>query len=158
MKVISGGQTGVDRIALEVAKEAGLETGGTAPKHYKTENGFDYSLKEFGLVENDSFEYNVRTKKNVLDADITLLFGNTASVGSRLTISFCKQHKKPYYENYPAGHLYKLLTDLKPKVINVAGNRGSKISEAEVKWLRMTLKSVFNRIAADERSVATNVP
>ena len=38
MKIISGGQTGVDRLALDVAKSLNIATGGTAPKGYLTEN------------------------------------------------------------------------------------------------------------------------
>jgi hypothetical protein len=41
MKIISGGQTGVDRLALDVAKSLNIATGGTAPNGYLTENGSD---------------------------------------------------------------------------------------------------------------------
>ena len=50
LKIISGGQTGIDRMGLEVARELGLPTGGTAPKSYWTENGADPSLAAFGLA------------------------------------------------------------------------------------------------------------
>jgi len=43
-KIISGGQTGVDKAALIAAKEARYSTGGTAPRDYHTTNGSDYSL------------------------------------------------------------------------------------------------------------------
>ena len=50
-KIISGGQTGIDRLGLEVGKELGLETGGTTTPGYYTENGRDESLKDFGVTE-----------------------------------------------------------------------------------------------------------
>lgn len=51
-KIISGGQTGIDRLGLEIGKELGLETGGTTTPGYYTENGPDTSLQEFGVTEN----------------------------------------------------------------------------------------------------------
>jgi hypothetical protein len=146
MKVISGGQTGIDRIALEVAQSLGIKTGGTAPKDYKTENGADYSLKEFGLVESDSPEYKVRTEENIKEADLTILYGNTSSPGSRLTKSLCKQYGKHCFENPTAGELYALLTQMKVQVVNVAGNRGSRLSESQISWVKMTLKSALSRL------------
>lgn len=50
-KIISGAQTGIDRLGLEVGKELGIETGGTTTPGYYTENGIDLSIKDFGVVE-----------------------------------------------------------------------------------------------------------
>lgn len=120
-KIISGGQTGADRTGLECARELGLETGGTATKGYRTENGPDLSLKDFGLVEDDSPYYPPRTIKNVKDADATVLFGDPHSSGSRLTIKTCGAVGRPIFINP---------VDLRPiaedfAVVNVAGNRKS---------------------------------
>jgi hypothetical protein len=49
LKIISGGQTSIDRMGLEVARELGLSTGGTAAKGYLTEKGADPSLAAIGL-------------------------------------------------------------------------------------------------------------
>ena len=46
-KIISGGQTGADREALETARDLGIETGGFVPKGWLTEDGPDYSLHDF---------------------------------------------------------------------------------------------------------------
>jgi hypothetical protein len=75
MKIISGGQTGVDQGALYGARECGIKTGGTAPRHWITENGSEKELLEsFGLIEGeyDTKVYPKRTMKNVDDSDGTI--------------------------------------------------------------------------------------
>lgn len=128
-KVISGGQTGADRTGLEVARELGLETGGTAPLKYITEKGPDPSLKDFGLVESTTTAYPPRTARNVADADATLWFGSTNSPGYRCTWNAARTAGKldHWYEN-PTDHETKALTE-KYEVINIAGNRKSKNPE-----------------------------
>ena len=50
-RVISGGQTGIDQLGLEVARSLGTPTGGVAPKGYLTESGPNSSLREwYGLT------------------------------------------------------------------------------------------------------------
>lgn len=139
-KVISGGQTGVDRFGLEIAKELGLETGGTAPKNYKTENGCDLSLKEFGLVEDTSSNYDSRTEKNILDSDGTVIFGDVKSLGTKLTIKLLKQHAKKYIENPTIDELKNFITDNNIKILNVAGNRKSKLNLAQMNTIKTVLK------------------
>src|SRR5215469_4609989 len=95
-KIISGGQTGADQGALYAAKELRLETGGTAPKGYRTDEGHNSNLcLDFGLNANTHYSYVPRTRQNVEDSDGTLLFGNLTSPGTRLTASLCSQFKKP---------------------------------------------------------------
>ena len=71
-KIISGGQTGIDRLGLEVGKELGLETGGTTTPGYYTENGRDESLKDFGVTEiSPEFDSQVRnTIRNAFSSPI----------------------------------------------------------------------------------------
>lgn len=80
-KIISGGQTGIDRLGLEIGKELGLETGGTTTPGYYTENGPDISLQEFGVTEiapelQDGKKgkefYLPRTEQNVINSDGTV--------------------------------------------------------------------------------------
>lgn len=118
-KVISGGQTGADRTGLECAKALGLETGGTAPKGWRTDEGPDPSLKDFGLIESSSANYPPRTEQNVKDADITVWFGKTTSPGYWCTKRFAKEHGKPMIDN-PVSLINIADTC---EVINVAGNR-----------------------------------
>jgi len=128
IKVISGGQTGIDQLGLKVAKELGIETGGTAPKGYLTELGPYLSLRDqYGLVESEYQAYGPRTRQNVLDSDGTVLFGDMTSPGSNGTIALCKNYNKPYKANPSADELRQWLVDNSIKVLNVAGNRGSKV-------------------------------
>lgn len=125
-KIISGGQTGADRAGLDAAVELGIPTGGTAPRHYMTENGPDLSLKALGLVESQFTGYSSRTKANVMDSDGTVVFGDVKSAGSRNTIIYCDQAHKPHKENPTALELAGWAIAYGIKTLNVAGNRASK--------------------------------
>lgn len=142
-KVISGGQTGADRIGLEIAKELGIATGGIAPKGYKTESGNDPSLKDFGLTESNSDSYAMRTEKNVLLSNATVLFGDMSSPGSKQTIKYLKKYKKPYIENPTQEELAEFLAVNNVSTLNVAGNRGSKFSEAQADIAKDVLKGAL---------------
>lgn len=73
-KVISGGQTGVDRGALKAACDLGIPTGGFAPKYWLTENGPDPNgLKFYGLTEYLLSGYPARTRANIEAAHATLI-------------------------------------------------------------------------------------
>ncbi len=82
MKIISGRQTGIDRLGLEVATELGLETGGVVPRDYWTEIGTDPTLRLFGLEEDAVRAYKSMTRRNVMDSDGTVVYGDTSSGGS----------------------------------------------------------------------------
>ena len=93
-KIVSGGQTGADRAALEAAKECGFETGGWAPVGYQTSSGRDQSLKSYGLKEdtnntNINQSYIWRSKKNIDDSCATLFFRIMESNGTDCSISYC---------------------------------------------------------------------
>ena len=138
MTIISGGQTGIDRMGLEVAKELGLTTGGFAPKGYRTETGEDKSLATFGLQEHTGREYNERTELNVLFSGGTIIFGNEKSAGSKLTIKLLNKHQKPYLIN-PTVEQIKSFIKTKD-IVNIAGNRASKIDPKDLEKYRQTLK------------------
>ena len=93
-KIISGGQTGIDQAALDVAIFREIPHGGWCPRGRRSEVGEipgTYLLKE-----TDSRDYTVRTEKNVIDSDGTLiLFFNALSGGTRLTRKLCIQHGRP---------------------------------------------------------------
>lgn len=91
-KVISGGQSGADKAGLEAAKYCHLETGGTAPKYFMTENGPDFELRDFKLIEGPN-GYTSRTIMNVDDSDATLVFRFHPSVGTDKTIGYCLERK-----------------------------------------------------------------
>lgn len=145
-KVISGGQTGVDRIGLDIARICGIKTGGTAPKNFRTEVGNDYSLKNFGLIEHQSYRYEPRTEDNVVDSDGTVLFGDMTSSGSKQTIGFILKHGKPHISNPPADVLISFIKDHKISVLNVAGNRGSKLTQEQCDHTRKVLFETFTTL------------
>jgi hypothetical protein len=125
-RVISGGQTGADRAGLDAAFDNKIPTGGTAPKHYMTENGPDLSLRDkFGLKEG-LVGYANRTMCNVRDSDGTVIFGHTTSPGSAKTIYQCALMERPYILNPDVYQLVKWLLLHQIRVLNVAGNRASK--------------------------------
>jgi len=137
-KIISGGQTGADYAGLVAAKTLGIPTGGTAPAGYKTENGPNYDLKNyFGLSEWGS--YPERTKKNIIESDITLVLGlldtaDFAEGGTYLTQKLCKELGKPVIlcrlslktivEKDPAIEFF--IEQSNAQVVNIAGPRMSK--------------------------------
>jgi hypothetical protein len=132
-KIISGGQTGADRAALDFAIEHGIPHGGWCPKDRKAEDGsiaWHYQLKE-----TPSSEYAQRTEWNVRDSDGTVIFsfGATLTGGPKKTADFAKKHGKPCL--HVSAHLHgdrapdvlrKFVEDHRIKVLNVAGPRASK--------------------------------
>jgi hypothetical protein len=138
-KVISGGQTGVDQLGLEVAQELGIPTGGMAPRHFRTETGPDERLRAFGLTEHTSWHYAARTKANVGQSDGTVLFGDITQTGTQKTLQLCQKKNKPYLVNPTASELCNWLTDNQINVLNVAGNRGSQLSNEQLAQYRQVL-------------------
>ena len=86
-KIVSGGQTGVDRAGLEAAIALGLPYGGWVPKGRLAEDGV-VPLKYVGMQEHTSSNYAVRTKANVRDSDATLIIAPSLplSGGTMLTL------------------------------------------------------------------------
>lgn len=132
-KIISGGQTGADQGGLIAGKFMKIYTGGTAPNKYLTECGSNFDLRRiFGLCESEFSSYQPRTLNNIIDSDGTVLFGNDKSPGSKLTIKYCKEIKKPLYkiknpsdiENNKIDFIKWIMKE-NIQVLNVAGNRES---------------------------------
>ena len=143
IKIISGGQTGVDRIGLEEARDAGFETGGTAPKGFLTENGPDPSLKDFGLVESNSARYTPRTVQNIKDSDGTVVFGNVHSIGSKSTIEWCVYHEKPCIQNPEPQKLINWIKEENIKILNIAGNRASRLTILDARHIRLSIRTTL---------------
>ena len=94
MKIVSGGQTGVDRAALNVALELGLETGGWCPQGRRAEDGEIAQL--YPLRETPSRSYSQRTEWNVRDSDGTLiLYRGILGGGTRLTAELARRYGRP---------------------------------------------------------------
>jgi hypothetical protein len=94
-KIMSGGQTGVDRAALDVALELGLPCGGWCPLGRKAEDGpLD---PKYPLQETSTPSYAQRTECNVRDSDGTLvLTRGQPKGGTALTIQLAKRYQKPH--------------------------------------------------------------
>jgi len=129
-KVISGGQDGADILFLQQAKLAGINTGGTAPKGYRTQTGNKPQLREeYGLEESRSSGWLQRTEQNVKDSDGTLILVNKVNnitPGSKRTIDFAKKYKKPYLVVSPETDIASIDTWINMnniKILNGAGSR-----------------------------------
>ena len=94
-KIVSGGQTGVDRAGLDVALELGIPCGGWCPKGRLAVDGVIPA--KYPLKETDTQDYKVRTKLNVLDSDGTLILnrGKLAG-GTKYTADIAENESKPY--------------------------------------------------------------
>jgi hypothetical protein len=94
MQIISGGQSGADRAALDAAIRLGIPHGGWLPRGRKAEDG--PLPARYRLRETDSDSYRKRTEKNIIVSDGTLIlsFGPLTG-GSALTESLALRHDRP---------------------------------------------------------------
>ncbi len=93
-KIVSGGQTGVDRAALDVALEAGLPCGGWCPRGRLAEDG--PIAGRYPLQETESADYAERTRLNVRDTDGTLvLTRGRPGGGTALTLHLARAMRRP---------------------------------------------------------------
>jgi len=94
-RVLSGGQTGVDRAALDVALELGIPCGGACPAGRRAEDG--RIPERYPLTEQPGAGYPERTERNVVDADATLILARGPMTGgTRLTAELARRHGKPF--------------------------------------------------------------
>ncbi|MBI5582887.1 MAG: putative molybdenum carrier protein [Deltaproteobacteria bacterium] len=145
--IISGGQTGVDRAALDVALELDREAGGWCPRGRRAEDGKISS--RYPLQETASWKYPVRTRKNVQQSDGTLILTRgEPKGGTALTAALAEQLKKPYRvvdleaEKEGTDVLRGWGRELAIQVLNVAGPRESEapgIYEQATRFLKKLL-------------------
>lgn len=95
-RIISGGQTGVDRAALDFAIEYGYPYGGWAPRRREAEDG--PIPPKYQLIELTEGGYRQRTKRNVEDSNATLIINIGALDGGTLaTKTFAQKLGRPYF-------------------------------------------------------------
>ena len=137
LKVVSGGQTGVDQGALAAALESGIACGGWCPEGRMSEHGPIPAV--YPLVELAGAGYRERTLRNVLDSDGTaILYNGDLEGGTRLTRGYCEEHDRPFVlidaanlsRSEAVAALVEFVTGNGVRVLNVAGPRASKWAEA----------------------------
>ena len=146
-EIVSGGQTGVDRGALDVALELGIPCGGWCPKGRVAEDG--RIEDRYPLQETPLSDYRVRTRLNVEQSDGTLVIAREpVTGGTALTIKVAREMGKPLRivdlnQKPDPSTVQKWLNDEGIRILNVAGPRESKMPGPRahaVEFLRAVLK------------------
>jgi predicted Rossmann fold nucleotide-binding protein DprA/Smf involved in DNA uptake len=141
LKIVSGGQTGVDRAALDAALELGIPVGGWCPRRRIAEDG--PIAARYPLRESASTDYAERTRLNVRDSDGTLvLFRKGDSAGTEHTKTCAMAYGRPLQTVDPERDNERLtaewILENNIQVLNVAGPRESEdkgVYEAAHRWL-----------------------
>ena len=132
IKIISGGQTGVDRAALDAALESGVSVGGWCPQGRKAEDG--PIAEKYPLQELPDSGYKKRTLKNVQDSDATvIIYFESISGGTEKTLLYCLNEKKPYLlidggsitQDIASKQIKHFIDENQISLLNVAGPRAS---------------------------------
>lgn len=131
MKVVSGGQTGVDRAALEAATSLGMEIGGWCPRGRWSEDG--RIPDQYPLMETRSPDAHVRTQRNVECSSATLVLTRGSPMGgTRYTVEIAESMRRPLlivdlleHQDDPIAEIAQWLREVEPQVLNVAGPRES---------------------------------
>jgi len=130
--IVSGGQTGADRAALDWAIERGLEHGGWCPRGRRAEDG--EIAARYRLRETPSHRYEQRTQWNVRDSDGTVILTLAATLtgGSRTTAEWAESLGRPYLHvsseadgDGAADAVRRFVETHGIRVLNVAGPRAS---------------------------------
>ena len=132
-QIVSGGQTGADRAALDAGMALGIAIGGACPKGRLAEDGplaSRYPLREI------TGGYRQRTKTNVVDSDGTVIFfRGVPEGGTEATLAFCIKLKKPYClidmneirVARAATLINQFITAKNIHILNIAGARESRL-------------------------------
>ncbi len=129
LQIISGGQTGVDRAALDAAIVLGIPHRGWCPRGRLAEDGAIDA--KYALKETPERDYAVRTEKNVIESDGTLiLYRGKMTGGTRLTFKLTQKNKRPCLaidleSEIDDDALSQWMTQYQINNLNIAGPRES---------------------------------
>lgn len=151
-KIVSGGQTGADRAALDWAIEHDIPHGGWCPAGRRAEDGLIPA--QYRLQETPGHNYAQRTRWNVRDSDATLIisFSPELAGGSLATWQWAKKIERPCLHVYPGDGWRERMTAffeaMPVRTLNVAGPRSSGASGIEqyVHEVLSTLKFRNNQV------------
>jgi hypothetical protein len=154
-KIVSGGETGVDRAALDAALSAGFPCGGWVTGDRMAEDGAIPA--RYPLIPLPHGGYRQRTRLNVSDSDGTvILYVESLKGGSRLTRNLCALLKRPYVlinaSETPdpvaaADKVLKFIEDNAIETLNVAGPRAS-VWPAGYRFASDVVGAVMRRLAS----------
>lgn len=153
-RIVSGGQTGVDRGALDAALAHSFPCGGWCPPGRQAEDGpIDAA---YPLQEIPSGGYAERTRRNVEEADgtVVICFGELEG-GTRLTVQECLARLKPCKlidaretpEERAAELILHFVETLDIESLNVAGPRRSRVPRAQ-QYTRAVFEIVLDKARA----------
>jgi Circularly permutated YpsA SLOG family len=154
-KVISGGQTGVDRAALDVAMALNLPCGGWCPRDRRAEDG--RIPDRYPLEESDSSSYSARTIQNVIDSDGTLILAlGDLRGGTLLTRNAALKRRKrclivDLKQTPDVAVVTAWLQEASIRILNIAGPRASQAPEAYALAAGFLLKLLSPRKAEKKR-------
>ena len=126
-RIVSGGQTGADRAALDWAIEHGIAHGGWCPRGRRAEDG--PIPRRYLLFETPAHDYQQRTRWNVRDSDATLIVSRAAELsgGSAYTARCAERLRRPWRHVHPGadpiGAVRAFLEQHRVRTLNVAGPR-----------------------------------
>lgn len=133
LRIVSGGQTGVDRAALDAALALGAACGGWCPAGRLAEDG--RIPERYPLREISGANYRQRTLRNVIESDGTvIIYRDRLEGGTLQTFLFCIRNARPCRlidaDAVPAGRAAELIRSFVAthaiRTLNVAGPRASK--------------------------------
>ena len=158
VRIVSGGQTGADRAALDAARELGIETGGWVPRGRWAEDG-GVPDRYPNMKETTSGDPALRTECNVRDSDGTVVFSRgDISGGTKWTMEVAAKLGKPmlhldlarYSAEAASGRLIEWMGAEGIEVLNVAGPRESEDAGIHVA-VRAVLGIALRGAPADTR-------
>lgn len=151
-RIVSGGQTGVDRGALRAALDRGVPCGGWCPEGRKAEDG---RIPDFyPMTPLAGGDYVARTLRNVVDSDGTLIiYFSELEGGTKLTRDICRREGKRVLAldaietdaDDAADRIVEFVNAYRIETLNVAGPRGSR-QPAAAAWTRLVLRDALSKL------------